>query len=63
MSYYIIKFFDGRIKSGFFWTDGEAEQFARDMSIGYPFTIEKHEDVDSDKITKTWTVSRARYSR
>ncbi len=40
MDYYIIKYADGRVKSCYFWTDGEAIQFAKDFSLGYPCSIE-----------------------
>lgn len=40
MNYYIIKYADGRNKSCFLWTDGEAIQFAKDFSLGYPCSIE-----------------------
>lgn len=44
MDYYIIKYADGRIKSCFFWTDGEAIQFAKDLSLGYPCSIEVYKN-------------------
>lgn len=46
MSFYVISYFDGRTKSGHFWTDGEAEQFAKDFSLGYSFTIKKYDCFD-----------------
>ena len=44
MIYYIVNYVDGRIKSGYFWTDGEAEQFAKDFSLGYSYSIEVYDN-------------------
>lgn len=48
MTYYIIEYLDGRVKSGYFWTDGEAWQYAKDYSKGYSFKVDAYEDPYDD---------------
>lgn len=48
MIYYIVEYLDGSKRSGYFWTDGEAWQYAKDYSNGYPFKIEAFEDPYND---------------